>query len=165
MDALNVQLYAFATILIAGASTGLLFDFYRLLRSWLQPGTISTVIMDLFFWLVLAPMLIIYILMANWGELRFYVLIGIILGLAFYYLIFSKIVIRIILGVTSIIGKIISFIMGIVFIIIGWPIRLLQDLSFGLITRKRRSLGKGLRLTRPKLRWKSPFGLLSFRRR
>ena len=38
MDSLSVQLYAFAVTLIAGASIGLIFDLYRVIRSRLQPG-------------------------------------------------------------------------------------------------------------------------------
>lgn len=65
MDSLGVQLYAFAVTLIAGASIGFIFDLYRVLRSWLRPGTLATTVMDLFFWIVLTPVIMIYLLIAN----------------------------------------------------------------------------------------------------
>lgn len=61
MDSLSVQLYAFAVTLIAGASIGLIFDLYRVIRSRLQPGAITAAVMDLIFWLVAAPVLIVYL--------------------------------------------------------------------------------------------------------
>ncbi len=161
MDSLSVQLYAFATTLLAGVSTGFLFDLYRLLRSWLRPGTISAVIMDLFFWVVLAPVIIIYMLMANWGELRLYVFIGVLLGLVFYYLIFSKLVIRIFIGLANFIGKSISFIFEVLFAIIMWPIRIIQDISLSVTAKKR---GWDRLQFKSGLRWKTPT-LIWFRRR
>ena len=37
MESLSVQLYAFTITIIAGATTGLLFDLYRLSRGYLRP--------------------------------------------------------------------------------------------------------------------------------
>lgn len=161
MDSLNVQLYAFAATLLAGASTGFLFDLYRLLRSWLRPGTLSTAIMDLFFWLVLGPVIIIYMLIANWGELRLYVFIGVMLGIAFYYLIFSKWVIIVFIGLANFIGKTINFIFEVLFAVIMWPIRIIQSISLSFAAKKR---GRDRLQFKPGLRWKSP-SLIWFRRR
>lgn len=162
MDSLSSQLYAFAIVLLAGASIGLIFDLYRLLRSWLRPGCVATAVMDLFFWLVAAPVIIAYILAANWGELRLYVLIALILGLAFYYLIFSKAIIRLMMGLAHIISHIISFIMQIIFNIILLPVKALQDLKLTVVT-KRRGYSKWWRF-KPRLRWKVPV-LEIFRRK
>lgn len=154
MDSLSLQLYAFAITLLAGASFGLIFDSYRLLRSWLRPGAIATAVMDLFFWVIGAPVLTIYILIANWGELRFYVLIGIILGLAFYYLLFSRLIIKLISGICNIIGRVISCIIQFGYLIVIWPIRFIQDISLVIPTKR---FGR-------KLRWQSPWFAI-FKRR
>lgn len=162
MDSLSVQLYAFVITLLAGASFGLLFDLYRLLRGWLRPGTIATVSMDLFFWVVATPVLAVYILMANWGELRLYVLIGVLLGLAFYYLIFSRLVISLLTGICTIIARITSWIIQIGYMIIMWPVRIIQDISLRMpINRLKQG---GLLNGKTKLRWQSPLVAI-FKRR
>lgn len=137
MDSLSVQLYAFGLTLLAGATTGLVFDLYRLSRSWLRPGMVATAIMDLFFWLVAAPVITIYLLLANWGELRFYVFVGIALGLALYYLIFSRLFINIFLGIFHFIGRALFIICQIVFALFSWPIRVVQDVGISLNIRRR----------------------------
>ncbi len=161
MESLSAQLYAFAITILAGASSGLIFDGYRLLRSVLRPGVWSTAVMDLFFWLVLAPVLTIYLLMANWGELRFYVVIGVVLGLAFYYLLFSHLIIRSLVLFMNSIGKIISGILGILIPIMVLPVGLIQDIGLGA-----RARGRGRKKFRimPALRWQS-MGWANLRRR
>ncbi|HHX01321.1 MAG TPA: spore cortex biosynthesis protein YabQ [Firmicutes bacterium] len=141
MDSLSTQLYAFAFTMAAGASMGFVFDLYRLLRSWLRPGAIATFIMDLFFWVIIVPMAAIYLLIANWGELRLYVLIGICLGLAFYYLLISRTVFRIAISFTHLVSLVISFFCQLVFAILVWPMKLVQDLllTISAIRRRRRS--------------------------
>ena len=142
MDSLSVQLYAFAVTMIAGASIGFIFDLYRVIRSLLRPGAVVTVVMDLFFWVVAAPVIIIYLLMANWGELRLYVLIGIVLGSAFYYLLFSSMVIRLFISLLNLIGHIISFLCQLFFSIVVWPVKVLQDLFLTFNARRRGELIK-----------------------
>lgn len=163
MDSLSVQLYAFAVTMIAGASIGFIFDLYRVIRSLLRPGAVVTVVMDLFFWVVAAPVIIIYLLMANWGELRLYVLIGIVLGSAFYYLLFSSMVIRLFISLLNLIGHIISFLCQLFFSIVVWPVKVLQDLFLTFNARRRgrswikfESGWRGLRW-RSGLRWQSRF--------
>ncbi|NLM24886.1 MAG: spore cortex biosynthesis protein YabQ [Firmicutes bacterium] len=159
MESLSVQLYAFAITIIAGATTGLLFDLYRLSRGYLRPGLVATAVMDLFFWLVVAPVLTVYLLLANWGQLRFYVLVGILLGLALYYLVFSRLVIHFCLCFFDIIGKVLSLVYQIVFVVVTWPIRLAQDIGVGLNVRR---LGRA-RIV-PNLRWRSPMFMFLKRR-
>lgn len=174
MDSLSMQLYAFAITMLAGASIGLAFDLYRVIRALLRPGTLATILMDLCFWLVLAPVVVVYLLLANWGELRFYVLVGIGIGLAFYYLLISRTVIRLALGLAHLISFVISLICQMVFALLVWPMKLVQDLLLTItaIRRRRNSFqfssewrwrkfnwrGKG------GMRWQS-FRLALFRRR
>ncbi|MDI9419433.1 MAG: spore cortex biosynthesis protein YabQ [Bacillota bacterium] len=181
MDSLSTQLYAFALTIFAGATMGFVFDWYRLLRSWLRPGPAATFGMDLVFWVIAAPLAAVYLLMANWGELRLYVLIGISLGLAFYYLLISRAVIRVTIGLARIISQVISFFCQLAFAILAWPMKMVQDLllTVSAIRRRCRSFqfssgwrwrGLGLskasfpRFGRKILRWQS-FRLLPFWRR
>ncbi len=167
MDSLGVQLYAFAVTLIAGASIGFIFDLYRVLRSWLRPGTLATTVMDLFFWIVLTPVIMIYLLIANWGQLRFYVLIGVVLGLAFYRLLFSHVVVRSLISLAHFFGRIISFICQVTLALFVWPLRVFQDLALMLRARRRKQTDSNSRFNwrwRSGLRWQSS-RLFLFRRR
>ncbi|NLY11126.1 MAG: spore cortex biosynthesis protein YabQ [Firmicutes bacterium] len=166
MEDLTFQLYAFAITILAGLSIGIIFDFYRLIRKVLRPGIISTAIMDLIFWLVISPLTIIYILLANWGELRFYVFLGISLGLVFYFLALSRPIISMVMWVCESVARLLGFICNLLLRIIALPLRLIQDL--GIVIQGSFKGWKPLRSRRkikilPPLRWRTTF--LAFRRR
>lgn len=129
--------------------------------------------MDLGFWVIIAPLLAVYLLAANWGELRLYVLVGIGLGLAFYYLLISRIVIRLALGLARLIGFVISLVCQMVFALIAWPMKLVQDLLLTIAAARRRRHSfqfssewrwRKFDWRRSGLRWQS-FRLVPFRRR
>ena len=81
MDTLAGQVYGFTATIAAGLSLGLLFDLYRLWRRATSPKKAVTALSDILFWVIATPLTYIYLLMGNWGELRFYVVLGLLLGL------------------------------------------------------------------------------------
>ena len=108
MDTLAGQVYGFAATIAAGLSLGLLFDLYRLWRRATGPKKTVTVLSDILFWVIATPLTYVYLLMGNWGELRFYVFVGLLLGLFLYFSVFSVIVINLLLTLwyylTAVIG-------------------------------------------------------------
>jgi len=87
------QTYAFLMTILAGAVVGLLFDLYRVLRSAFRPKQLVTAVTDLVFWIVVTPVVFAMLLAGNWGELRFYVLVGLGVGLLLYFQTLSSLVI------------------------------------------------------------------------
>lgn len=83
MEPLGTQLYAFGIVLLAGVNLGLFFDLFRVIRGLLRPGLLATPLLDLLFWALVTPILVLYLILANWGELRGYVVIGLALGFFF----------------------------------------------------------------------------------
>ncbi|MGI6148084.1 MAG: spore cortex biosynthesis protein YabQ [Limnochordia bacterium] len=150
MESLSAQLYAFGIILLAGLSVGFLVDFYRVLRGILRPGLVSTAILDLMFWALLTPVLVIYLLLANWGQLRGYVVIAIILGFAFYRLTMSRAVVALLVWLIDLVGKLLTFIASLAWSIVTLPLVVGQELGLGI---------RSIRLRRrfifsPGLRWR-----------
>ncbi len=99
MDTLAGQIYGFAATIAAGLTLGLLFDLYRLWRRATRPEKAATALSDLLFWVVATPVTYVYLLMGNWAELRFYVFLGLFLGLFLYFTVFSFIVLNVLLTV------------------------------------------------------------------
>lgn len=144
MESLSAQLYAFGIILLAGLTIGLVVDVYRVIRGILRPGLVSTTILDLMFWALLTPILVIYLLLANWGQLRGYVIMGLILGFAFYRLTMSRAVVALLLWLIDLLGRLVTFAGTVVWSIISFPIVLGQELGLGV---------RSLRL-KTRLRWR-----------
>ena len=94
MDTLGGQVYGFAATIAAGLSLGLFFDLYRLWRRATRPQKVVTAISDMLFWVIATPLTYFYLLVGNWAELRFYVFLGLLLGLLLYFGAFSVVVLN-----------------------------------------------------------------------
>lgn len=64
---------------------GIVFDFYRALRQKARLRNWMTGIADLLLCLLFTGMVFVLLLMTNWGEVRAYVFLGLILGLIIYF--------------------------------------------------------------------------------
>jgi spore cortex biosynthesis protein YabQ len=82
---LTGQVVTFIMTIATGILLGTLFDCYRVLRSAFTPQTVITWFTDLLYWFIATVVVFIALVLSNWGELRFYVFIGILGGLGLYY--------------------------------------------------------------------------------
>lgn len=153
MQPLSTQLYAFGIVLLAGVSLGIFFDLFRVIRGVLRPGVFSTPLLDLLFWVLLTPILILYLLLANWGELRGYVLIGLALGFFFYRLLLSGLVISLLLWLSNILVTVLNVVFTFLLRLVSFPLLILAELRFAWLQQRHKPPRPPLRF-RPKLRWR-----------
>ena len=85
------QVYVFLWSIVTGIILGVLFDFFRAFR-FKGIRDIWVYIQDIIFWFVTAVIIIASAFIINEGQLRGYMLIGYLLGVGFYMLLFSKII-------------------------------------------------------------------------
>lgn len=123
------QLYAFGMTVVAGIAAGLVFDLYRLVRRHLRPNPAVSWLMDLLFWLVLTPVVFALLLVGNWGELRFYVFLGLASGLVLYFGLFSQPVRGIMAGLCRCLGQSLLFACRLLVGLLSWPLRLARGWS------------------------------------
>lgn len=90
MDMLINQAGAFTSTIVIGMSAGLLYDYYRAVRTAYKLRKIGTFIGDVVYWLLTTAMVFGMLLWGTWGELRLYVFIGIGLGALLYFYLFSR---------------------------------------------------------------------------
>lgn len=67
---LSAELYALAVMIAVGGVSGFLYDIYRALRSPFRLRGLPVVAGDILFWLVVAALIVLGILLAGPGELR-----------------------------------------------------------------------------------------------
>lgn len=89
------QTNLFIIFILNGIFIGILFDFFRILRKSFKTSDIITYIQDILFWILAGISILYSIFRFNNGEIRLYIFIGILLGITFYTLIFSKFFINI----------------------------------------------------------------------
>ena len=89
------QVYVFFWSILIGAVLTLIFDFFRLMRRNKETRDLIVYIQDIFFWLIVAIVIIISTFITNSGELRGYMFIGYALGSMFYLLLLSNLILKI----------------------------------------------------------------------
>ena len=89
------QAYLFLVFVINGILIGVLFDFFRILRKTFKTKDIITYIEDFLFWILTGIILLYSIFTFNNGEIRLFMLLGILLGTIIYMIFISSYVIKI----------------------------------------------------------------------
>lgn len=128
---MNNQAYLFVMFIINGILIGFLFDIFRILRKSFKTNDIITYIEDVTFWILTGILTLYFIFKYNNGEIRLYIFLGIIFGIAIYILTLSKHIIK--FSVT-----VINFIKGIIIKIIKiiiYPLKLVVNILKKILFR------------------------------
>ncbi|MBP2634290.1 MAG: yabQ [Firmicutes bacterium] len=89
-----IQVKTFLVIGATGILLGVLFDIYRVLRLRFRPHWLVTTAADLLYCLLASAVAFAALLISNWGEFRFYVVIALVSGVVFYYRLVSRYVMK-----------------------------------------------------------------------
>lgn len=106
------QIMIFLTTIYGGIIIGFMYDLYRVFRYFLKPKKIATIIEDLSFWIMISIIAIGILFYSNWGQLRGYVFIGFVIGVLLYFVILSKLIIKILIKIIRVILKPIKIMIG-----------------------------------------------------
>lgn len=85
MNSLALQLYTFLVVVLTGIAASLLFDVYRAWRRIVRPRGLGGDVADLVCGVLLAMLVAGGVFLSNWGELRLYVLLGLVAGAVLYH--------------------------------------------------------------------------------
>ncbi|CAG7656353.1 spore cortex biosynthesis protein YabQ [Paenibacillus allorhizosphaerae] len=93
---LQIQFVTMGMMYAGGLALGGLFDVYRVLSGQLRVPLWLKAVLDLLYWFVGTIIVFKLLYESNWGEVRFYIFVGLIAGILFYFWLFSRPVIRVI---------------------------------------------------------------------
>lgn len=132
MNAVTVnQAYIFFIFMLNGIIIGIIFDIFRILRRSFKTSNLITYIEDMIFWTISALLVMYSLFIFNNGELRGYIFIGLLLGVAVYILFFSKTVIKVSVSIILFVKKVFLAI----FRIISYPLKIIFNLVNGIFRR------------------------------
>ncbi|TDF91584.1 spore cortex biosynthesis protein YabQ [Paenibacillus piri] len=94
---LQTQFVTMGMMLLGGLSLGGMFDLYRVLASQLKAPRYAYYLLDLAFWLIGTLLVFKLLYMSNLGQVRMYVFIAVLAGVAVYFALFSRMVIGFVL--------------------------------------------------------------------
>lgn len=115
----QVTLFIFS--LLSGMAVGVLFDFYRVIRGFEEPGKVITAIQDILFWILTGVLIFLFMMYTNYAYMSFNVFMYNGIGLILYFKIFSKYAIKLW-------DKVFSAVMTIIRLMINWvfyPLRII----------------------------------------
>lgn len=90
MTNISSEIYFFIHSIVCGLLTGTLYDIFKVKRMVFKTSKIIVIIDDVLFWLIMGIFSILVTHNVYMGELRLYLLLGLILGITFYILLLSK---------------------------------------------------------------------------
>lgn len=84
------QSFLFLIFTLDGAIIGLMFDIFRILRKSFKTSNIITYFEDMIFWIATGLLILFSMFYFNNGEIRFYMFLGIGIGIFLYILVISQ---------------------------------------------------------------------------
>lgn len=117
------QVYVFLWSIFTGALLAFIFDLFRVVRRRGKSSVLIVCIQDVLYFLIVAFIIIMSSFITNDGELRGYMFFGYALGIMFYLLLFSKLVVKVLSLVFDMLGKAIDKCLTI-------PKKLLKKINF-----------------------------------
>ncbi len=134
MNAVTVnQAYLFLIFILNGLLIGIVFDIFRILRRSFKTPNIITYIEDALFWIISVSIILYSLFVFNNGEIRGFIFIGLLFGIALYMLFISKTIIKIFVKIVTFIKNIIYTI----FKIIAFPIKKVVKILSKIIKKHR----------------------------
>lgn len=121
MPALELHLYGFLTLVLTGVAAGLAFDVLRAIRRRLLPGRPVAPLLDLAYGVALGGLLGAGLFLANRGELRLYVFLGVATGAALYFTLGSPVVLWTLEGILSLGALLAGWVWGAVQVLVIRP--------------------------------------------
>lgn len=104
------QAYLFLIFVLNGLLIGFLFDIFRILRISFKTKDFVTYIEDILFWIITGAIVLYSIFIFNNGEIRFFIFLGIIIGVILYITWFSTYIVKGSVEIINFIKKIFGFI-------------------------------------------------------
>lgn len=143
------QAYIFLFTVLGGIIIGFIYDLFRVSRKVIKTNNFIVYFEDIIFWLVSSIALFGILFFSNAGEIRGYAIIGVVLGIIIYAMLFSHYAMKILLKAVDIflkiiklLYKIISFPIKYIIKIFYIPISFICNIIKKLASAKDRILGK-----------------------
>lgn len=108
-NSIAMQLYSLLIFTISGIAIGIFFDIFRILRKSFKTPDIVTYIEDIIFWIFTGVFFLFVLFKFNNGQIRNYVIIGLVLGIIIYMVAISKYFIKINVTIINFLKNIVTY--------------------------------------------------------
>lgn len=156
---MSSQVTLFLLTVVLGMFIGFIFDIFRIIRKIIKHRDFFIFVEDTLYWLIVSFIMFYFMLNKNNGEIRFFSIIGVFIGMILYFCTISNLVINVSLIVINAIKKIlivmfkiIMFPIKIIYKIIKIPLNVLKKIVDKILKPVKKILQKFKRYVKIKLR-------------
>ncbi len=103
------QTLLFLEALTVGFFLGLFMEPLRIYRMMARPGTVAVFFQDMIYWFLCAVCSFVFILTVNSGQLRIFLVIGIVIGMTVYFLTIGTLIMKASKAITAFIFRVARF--------------------------------------------------------
>ena len=101
------QAWLFLSTVAAGFIIGLAYDIFRILRKTVPHRAWIVQVEDLIYWLAASLLMFHFMMNRNYGEIRFFSILGAALGMVVYFLSISPLVMKVSVAILEFLKKVI----------------------------------------------------------
>ncbi|MCL2287063.1 MAG: spore cortex biosynthesis protein YabQ [Firmicutes bacterium] len=125
MWAISGQGWLFISTVVAGAAIGLFYDFFRIIRRVAAHSAWVVQLEDVIFWVFATAAMFYFMLNRNFGEIRFFAVIGTACGVMLYFAAISAAVLKVSVTAINFLKQVITAAIR----IITLPLRFIYNLA------------------------------------
>ncbi len=103
------QTLLFFEALAVGFVLGLFMEPLRIYRMMVRPGTVAVFFQDIIYWFLCAVCSFVFILTVNSGQLRVFLVIGIVIGMTIYFLTIGTLIMKASKAITAFLRRVHRF--------------------------------------------------------
>lgn len=130
---LQIQFFTMGMMIASGMAMGVVFDTYRVLTGQLRAPRWLLPLFDLLYWTGVTLFVFRMLYMSNYGRLRFFVFVGLALGVVLYFFLLSRAVSASVMGIYRAVVAIIRFIRKLIVILIIRPLIVVYKIILALL--------------------------------
>lgn len=134
-EIVNTQTYLFLACIQIGILMGMFYDLIRILRNIIKRPHLIIQLEDLVYWLICSGFAFYMIYTHNYGAIRPFVFIGILLGGIFYFSTFSIIFMKVAVWIIDTMKKYINILINLLLMPVQWILKVLH-IPFNYIVKK-----------------------------
>jgi spore cortex biosynthesis protein YabQ len=120
------QTLLFLSTIGTGVAVGLAYDFFRVFRKTTPHKNAFVQLEDLFFWLTATILFFYFMLIKNYGEIRFFSILGVALGMLLYFHTVSIPIVKAAVLIVTFLKRVIASALRIIFFPIGVLLNILR---------------------------------------
>jgi spore cortex biosynthesis protein YabQ len=153
---LQTQAFTIAMMFCSGFLLGVILDTYHVLRIRFRLRGWVVSLIDLLYWLVAAGLVFGLLMWSNWGQLRFFIFIAILVGFYLYFEWLSQFVTRTVRWLVLWIEKVIDWIVVLLYYLLWIPLMTIGTFLLQMVKGQYRLIvivGKGLLKLLIPIRW------------